>query len=1200
MEKLLMKGSSSAGGRRGGGDKKEDDDDDDKRPKRPFKDLMKFKTKKHNAGDDDDDDDDDDDMLHYMDMMRRRRRRGDDDYDDMMHYYYMDMMRRGRKRRPRDRRDDRDMFYYEYMRHWGRRYPFDRYERGSDSEEDEDEDEEEPVGKDGFRYTFVKPQEWQPPEKVDPVEKPLSDRESSDQHSTLTTDAMLYTLHKRDQDGMIVSHTILKMPSSHPGGQTLSRSNHFNILMADVSGSMSYLWSTIKKHWNTYVSPRLEGTTRIFTFGNRVDFRREGTTLRGRDFSGGSTELTGALQTILSQIYTCSQKFVNVFIITDGDHNCSQVTPSTIINQMDAQNSKVCNVFLLGIGNSFPVKYSIGIRSRLHTGSSNLPTIYWAKEKDDIRDQMQAIGNKLCDSTYFPIKLNTLGCQLPGLVPKDTFYLGEFVYFPDEPRNHKELSMTAGNHTVTTKLEPTMMDVETLLRIFRQWNTNIIQMKFKEESVSDNMILLMENLYGTLTEKPKSAAGKSIRERISAEEKGRDMEFRTFINKVKEILTREKFENQIELAENILSTSVTRSKYEVKTLQLKGHTDKEFEKDCKEFLKIYDTHKEAFLRLEIPPEYLCQATHQSTLTDLQDKDFPELLKREKFEFLKSFTISGIAVHAPTRDSVTLNPWSYRIQRIVKAPYTIMSQVSMETMDKDPKDKVNKTVHAEQNDDSTSFNAIVPVFPPHIAKHLKPIIRSKIYAMCVTFATLKNPHIIDFNIHMATLAVTWVRYLFENPTLPRSEYVKAQMESIEATAQCYMDRTGYATYVEVLKDKPELALMTESTEKINNKAIMCETMIKPMFLLNLMQLSDNKIDLHRIEKILRVILLEYIGRCLSHYKSQNGEGTPYTDYFASSLEDQERKKQFVEDFVKNAKEEISSSNTTVLVESYYTFEDVRKAAKIVAKNKLESMKEKMIATITIEVNAEKVKSLRNVTSAGDVSWNTLETYAHHMGLQEEVVNQLFSQESIFVYTAHALRYRSSKERLASNVGDFETCKNFVNDEVRKENLQILSKQLLESLPSALEDEWLKDYLDIHTEVVEPMTPQQIVHKAQQLGIAVTEETFQNVYKKYRPKLGLLGNACQTKGCPYYLQPKEHYNQHASVERLMGRTTFIHGMHKVAHQYHSHDMSTILKEISSGKHTSKKEAIPEEDVMKWETGIKKLKSIYSEQEKISSVS
>ncbi|XP_064107387.1 uncharacterized protein LOC135216184 [Macrobrachium nipponense] len=1016
---------------------------------------------------------------------------------------------------------------------------------------------------------------------------------------------MLYTLHTRNEDDSIVSHTILQMPSKHPGGEASSGDRTFNILMADVSGSMSYTWTSIKDNWNRYVSPKLEGTTRIFTFGSKVRFRREGTTLEDKDFSNESTELTGALQTILSQIYTCSQQFVNVFIITDGDHNCSKVTPSSIIEQMEAQSSKVFNIFLLGVGNKFPVEYSINIRSRLHNGSSNVPTIYWAKLKDDIKEQMEAIGNKLSDNPSFSIKLNslgyklpghTLGYKLPGLSPNDTFYLGEFVYFPDEPKNHTEINMQAGNHTVTIKLEPTIMDVETLLRIFRQWNTNVIQMKFRKESIPDSIIPFMENLYETLTEKPKSSAGKSIRERITAEDKGKDMEFRTLINKVKEILTKEKFENQIELADNILSTSVTRTKYEVKTLQLKGHTDKEFEEDCKEFLKIYDAHKEAFLRLEVPPECLCQATHQSTLTDLQDKDFPEILKREKFEFLKKFTISGIAVYAPTRDSVTLNPWSYRIQRIVNAPYTIMSQVSMETLAKDPKD-TDKAVHAESNDDSTSFNAIVPVFPPNIAKHLKPIVRSKIYAMCVTFATLKNPHIIDFNVHMATLAVTWVRYLFENPTLPRPEYVKAQMESIEATAQCYMDRRGYATYVEMLKDKPELALMTESTEKINNKAIMCETIIKPMFLLNMMQLSDNKIDSHQIAKILRVILLEYIGRCLSHYKSEKGEETPYTDYFASSLEDKERKKQFVEEFVKNAKEEISSSNSTDLIESYYTYEEVRKAAKKLTKIHLESVKEKMIGTITIEVNAEKVKALRNVTSAGDVSWNTLQTYAYHMGLQEEVVNQLFSQESIFVCTAHALRYRSSRERLASNVDDFETYKKFVADEVRKENLQVLSKQFLESLPPVIAEEWLKDYLDIHTEVVEPMTPQQIVHQAQQLGVDVTEETFEKVYKKYRPQVGLLGNACQTKRCPYYLQPKEHYNQHASVERLMGKTPFIHGMHKIVNQYHSHDLSTILKEMSSGEHTNKKEPIPEEAVLKWEPGVKKLKSIYSEQEEMN---
>ncbi|XP_068204431.1 uncharacterized protein [Palaemon carinicauda] len=1126
-----------------------------------------------------------DDMRRYF-RMRKARADDDDtpDSDDDMDDDFEEMLLR--------HHDD------EYMRHlfrrYGRRGPWGYRE----------EEESSPVGSDGFRFKFVKPKKWTPPEKVEAVLTPpqtnhIFKRGIIFKKRFTDSDAKLYTMKEKEPDGSSVSRTILKMPSYYPGEHRVSEKDIFNIVMADVSGSMSSSWKSIKDYWNCNVAPNLVGKTRIFTFSTSVKFRRDEPYFAAGDFSGGSTELSGALQTILSQIYTCTQKFVNIFIITDGDHNCSSVTPASVIELMEAQSSKICNVFLLGVGDDFPVQYSIDIRSRLHNGSSNLPSIYWAKLTEDIKEQMEEIGNKLPKTAFLPINLNTPGYQMPGLKPKHAFHIGEFVYFPDELTN-EEFEMKSGEETFTIKVEPKQIDVETLLDVFRQWNTCIIQLKYKKERIPENVIPLMENFYETLTKRPKSTPGKSIRERMQAHGKATDMEFRTLINKIKEILTREKFENQIELAENILRTSVTRSKYEVKALQLKGHTDKEFEDDCEEFLKIYEANKENILKLPIQHDHLCRTTLQSTLTDLQDEDFPELLKKEKFEFLKSFTISGIPIYAPTRDSVTLNPWSYRIQRILKNPYTTMSQVAMENMAQPSADKVNKEVQAKKDDDSTNFNAIVPVFPPNIAKTMTPIIRTKIYAMCVTFATLKNPHIIDFNIHMATLAVTWVRFLFENPTIPRSEYVKTQMESIEATAQCYMDRPSYANYVEMLKSQPELALMTESTVRLHDKTIKCETIIKPMFILNLMQLSDHKLDMTLVTKIMKLILVEYTGRCLSHYKSEGNEETPYTDFFTRSREDQETKKQFIQDYAKNAKAEILSSGRDILIESFYTFEDVRKPALKVAKQHLESMKEKMTANLTIEVNVEKVKLLRNVTSAGDVSWETLETYARHIGLQDEVVSQLFSYESMFVYTAHALRYRSSRDRLAIKVEDFDTYKNFVTDEVRKENLNIVSKQLLSSLTSVIEDEWLKEYLDIHTEVVEPMTPQQIVYHAQQLGVDVTEETFHKVYKRYRPKLGLLGNACQTKKCPYYLLPNENYNQHASVERLKGRTPFIHGLHQTIHKFHNHDFPTILKEISSGEHTRKKEPFASECVVQWESGIKKLVSIYSEQEKSSTSS
>ena len=68
------------------------------------------------------------------------------------------------------------------------------------------------------------------------------------------------------------------------------------------------------------------------------------------------TDLTGALQTIVEEVYKCKEKFINVFFITDGHHNQTECQPAEAIAKMRAPAGKVCDVYLLGAGNGFPVQ----------------------------------------------------------------------------------------------------------------------------------------------------------------------------------------------------------------------------------------------------------------------------------------------------------------------------------------------------------------------------------------------------------------------------------------------------------------------------------------------------------------------------------------------------------------------------------------------------------------------------------------------------------------------------------------------------------------------------------------------------------------------------------------------------------------------------------------------------------------------------
>nr|XP_045619447.1 uncharacterized protein LOC123771120 [Procambarus clarkii]XP_045619448.1 uncharacterized protein LOC123771120 [Procambarus clarkii]XP_045619449.1 uncharacterized protein LOC123771120 [Procambarus clarkii]XP_045619450.1 uncharacterized protein LOC123771120 [Procambarus clarkii] len=1071
-----------------------------------------------------------------------------------------------------------------------RRDPFGYSSWGSAGPYRSSSPEEDPVDEQSRKQM-----EWSPPEMVEP-EKIDEEEQGVKDHGELNTETVLYVIKEKNDDGEEKTHTVLQMPSSVPDllsgtSQNVSQeSSTYNILMADVSGSMNSYWRPLVTGWNDYVAPHLVGRTNLFVFGSTVKLKRSETKLQFGDLDRSSTDLTGALQTIVDEVYKCKERYIKVFLVTDGHHNATKVQPNIVIDQMNAARGKTCDVFVLGAGSDFPVQYSINIRSRLHNGSANVPSLFWAKIPDFVIEQMMEIGSKISDGTSQTLRLSVEGFSLPGGIAKHTFHLNEWVYFPSGPEQVQQLTLRHGKNVCHISLKPRQMQLSLLNEVFRQWNSVIIQIHNKKEQVPPDALAFMERIFNTKMDELKDIKLGSIRERLERKEISTyETDFRTLFNKIRTILTTEKFHNELELAENILSTTVGGGKYGTKVLQMKGHTDEDYAKDCKEFLKIYEEHKARILSIENGPEDCCRVTTTSTVSDLQDPDFPMMMDiKNKFEFLKQFTITGIPVSAPSRDSVTINPWSFGVRALLNEPYTIMSQVALESIaDQNSALGKSKDVQLKSDDSRTRFNAIIPVFPPAASKIMAPLMRTRLYAMCSTFAILKNPHIIDFNIHMAALGVTWVRILFEHPTQPRPEFVRLRVEHIEATAAAYLNRPSYTKYWQVLISDTAQALMTESTITVENKTIKCESLIKPMFILHLHQRSENPQDASVVVNIMRMILLEYIGRCLSHYKTNENNSTPFTDFFAKTLADQELKKKWVQKYIATSKESMAGSEG-LLLEDYYTLEKVQKAARKTAVEQIKILKEKLTAQIPIAVDMKKVEQLRNVSLTGDMSWFTLRTFAREVGLMEEVIDNLFSEQSLFVYTAHALQYRASRERLTTPVADYEAIRTLVTKHVQQENSHIIAKDLSDEIVQQLQGAWLQAYLDAHTEVVQPMTRQQILAEALGRGVEVTDATFEQVYKKYRPDVGLLGNACQCRACPYFLIPNKSYNQHSSVERR-ARAAFPHGLHLAAYRLRDSDVPTVIAHLESGKF---KTTVPRQAVEPFVEDLENLQKIYRE--------
>ncbi|KAK7080457.1 hypothetical protein SK128_000813 [Halocaridina rubra] len=1035
--------------------------------------------------------------------------------------------------------------------------------------------------------------QWRPPKMVEPdsMDEFQEDGDRIDLGS-LSTDAMVFRM-KVKRNGKIETCSVLKLPSSLPSStQSYKQApNTYNILLVDVSASMSSFWNPIQEGWNKHIAPQLKGRTIIYTFGTSVVFRRMGTTLKETDFDGGGTDLTGALQTLINEVYVCKEKYVNIFIVTDGDHNSSDVAPRSVIDQIQSPLGKICNVYILGVGDSFPVQYSVDIRSRLHNGSLNFPYIFWAKHKSDIWERITEISN-ICNGSVLTVKLEIPGFAMPGLVRRSIFTLNEWVYFSCDPSNVQKLGIRYGENSAFLELAPQEANIAMLEELFRQWNSLIIQRNGRKEDVPRDIFNFMEGAILCLEEPCENVKSHSISQRqLRKELKSRKLALREQLSKMKIILTTTKFENQLELADKILSTTVITGKYKMKYLKYKGYTDADYAEYCREFEQVYKQHIAILRTLPVTLDDCCRVTMTSTLSDLQDLDFLKLLQEcNKFEFLKTFTISGIPVISPIRDSVGMNPWSYSVSEILTSPYAIMSQVAMESYAGMKRTYgANKLVQLKDSDDDTRYNAVIPIFPPSFAKAMQPIVWTRLYAMCVTFALWKNPHVINYDLHMASLAAAWVFSLYENPSVPRPQHALIRMKSIEATAQLYIEMPRYAKYIKALHMKPSQALMTESLEMFDGKSLKCESLVKPIFFL---YMSENYVRTSRpndVAKTVRFILMEYIGRCLSKYISI--KGSPYTDFFAEFLADEYLKRNFFKTFMSDVKASIAGSEI-LLLESYYTFEEASKAAKQIAQEHLVNQKKKLTTHLPLKIHVERLKKLKNVSLAGDISWFTLKVFSKEIGLADAVIDELFSEKNLFVYTAHALQYRESRARLSHPTKTYSESVDFVSKKVLEECSQNLLIEFYAEHVKSLEESWLKAYQQTHTEVIKPMSLQQIITEARIRGIKVTDDTFDQVYKRYRPDTRLLGNACQARACPYFLLPSKRYNQHATVERKYLKQHFVHGLHRNAYLLREKDEINSKHNLEQISKTGVPSIIPEQVWKRLSTEFRNLQVIYKE--------
>lgn len=430
--------------------------------------------------------------------------------------------------------------------------------------------------------------------------------------------------------------------------------------------------------------------------------------------------------------------------------------------------------------------------------------------------------------------------------------------------------------------------------IYPLWN-GILKQKvyFKEDKDLDieKIYNFLENVYDIAIEDhvfmPPNK--NSIQYRLANKRKLSMMhEFKKTIKGVKDSgKIDEEMKKEVTQAKEELKTTV-QTKYQDKVLHMKGHSGKDtWQNDMRAFLAEYRKIKEQ-VQNQQQNDYddCCRIYLQSIITDLQDPSFEMLTKdNDKFEFLKEITVTGIPVHMPFKESSQINPWTVHIQNILLNPYDILCQKVIEDTYRKVwwKEDKDKSVQLVERNKKTQFNIIVPLIPIEFTGILKDLVLTDVFAIICTYCILRNANIIDKNCHLAALGCVWMRSIREFPiNKTRPEYIIRRIQNLEATAKIYLERHFILTYIEALLTKPSLALTTEAEETFNDVKIRCESLIKPCFLLFLAKDNIELLEKHgaNLIKIVQLVLMEFIGRCISTYKSN----TIYLDWFLPSVDE----------------------------------------------------------------------------------------------------------------------------------------------------------------------------------------------------------------------------------------------------------------------------------------------------------------------------
>jgi hypothetical protein len=209
-----------------------------------------------------------------------------------------------------------------------------------------------------------------------------------------------------------------------------------------------------------------------------------------------------------------------------------------------------------------------------------------------------------------------------------------------------------------------------------------------------------------------------------------------------------------------------------------------------------------------------------------------------------------------------------------------------------------------------------------------------------------------------------------------------------------------------------------------------------------------------------------------------------------------------------------------------------------------------SNLEVKLDIEKLKKAFNGGNVGNLTWGALKVFTNSIGYE-------ITDENIFQYVVHCLIHSGSAERM-EQILTFEESKKWVIDELIGISMAKIKEQIVNEYKIKASDKYFESFGFEHQSIY-PMTKEQILSEAIELGIDVNFDTFDSIYT-FNPDNKLLANACMAKDCPYYLHPRKDFSAH--IERMKTNPNFVHSYHRAICMGKNKPINKIIDNISDG--------------------------------------